>query len=58
MLKRLKYLVAVFSIAVLLFEVNRLVFLIYNNDLATDCSFGELCLAMLYGLKLDIITAG
>jgi phosphoglycerol transferase MdoB-like AlkP superfamily enzyme len=58
MLKRLKYLVAVFSIAVLLFEVNRLVFLIYNNDLAADCSFGELCLAMLYGLKLDIITAG
>ena len=58
MLKRLKYLVAVFAIAVLLFVVNRLVFIIYNHDLATDSSTGELCLAMLYGLKLDIITAG
>lgn len=57
MLKRLKYLAAVFAIAVLLFEVNRLVFIVYNHDLAADCSFGELCLAMLYGLKLDIITA-
>lgn len=58
MLKRLKYLVAVFTISVILFEVNRLVFIIYNHALATNCSFGELCLAMLYGLKLDIITAG
>lgn len=58
MLKRLKYLVAVFAIAVLLFEVNRLVFVIYNHELAADCSVGELCLSMLYGLKLDIITAG
>ena len=58
MLKRLKYLAAVFAVAVLLFEVNRLVFIIYNHDLATECSVGELFQAMMYGLKLDIITAG
>ena len=58
MLKRLKYLAAVFAIAVLMFEVNRVIFLIYNHDLANDCSAGELFKAILYGLKLDVITAG
>ncbi len=58
MLKRLKYLAAVFAIAVLMFEVNRVIFLIYNHDLANDCSGGELFKAILYGLKLDVITAG
>ena len=58
MLKRLKYLVAVFATIVLLFEINRVVFIIYNHELASDCSFGELCMAMMHGLKLDVITAG
>ena len=58
MLKRLKYLTAVFAITVLLFQINRLVFLAYNHELAADCSGGELCMAILHGFKLDIITAG
>lgn len=58
MLKRLKYLAAIFAIAVLLFEVNRVVFLIYYNDMAVGCSGSELFKAILYGLKLDVITAG
>lgn len=58
MLKRLKYLIAVFVIAVLLFQVNRLFFLAYNYALATNCSLGELGMAILHGFKLDFITAG
>ncbi len=58
MFKRLKYLIAVFVIAVLLFQVNRLVFLAYNHALAANCSFGELGMAILHGFKLDFITAG
>lgn len=58
MLKRLKYLIAVFVIAVLLFQINRLVFLAYNHTLAAQYSFGELGMAILNGFKLDFITAG
>lgn len=58
MLKRLKYLTAAFAIAVLLFEVNRLIFILYNHTLMAECSTSELCLAVLHGLKLDLITAG
>ena len=58
MLKRLKYLIAVFVIAVLIFQINRLIFLGYNHALTTNCSLGELCMAILHGFKLDFITAG
>lgn len=58
MLKRLKYLIAVFVIAVLIFQINRLIFLGYNHALTTNCSLGELGMAILHGFKLDFITAG
>ncbi len=56
--QRTKFVVATFVVALLLFTLNRAVFLIYNHDLASGYGIGELMLCFVHGLKLDISVAG
>ena len=56
--KRLKYIISVFSIALLLSIVNRGVFVIYNYSAVSDCSAWEILQCFLHGLYLDASIAG
>lgn len=58
MLKRLKFIVATFVAALVLFAANRVVFMLYNHTSAAGCSTWELMQTLVYGLKLDSTTAG
>ncbi len=58
MRKHLHFLVAAFAATMLLFTANRVVFLIYNHDLAAGCNMGDMLLTLWHGLKLDSVVAG
>lgn len=57
MRKHLKFLVAVYLSTMLLFTINRVVFLIYYHAMAAECSAGELFATLWRGLSLDSVTA-
>lgn len=58
MRKHLQFLVASYVATMLLFTINRVVFLIYYHAMAAECSFGELFAALWHGMSLDSVTAG
>lgn len=58
MLRRFKFLAAIFVVAVVLFQLNRVVFILVNMRFAEGCSLSELFEACLHGLSLDFTTAG
>jgi phosphoglycerol transferase MdoB-like AlkP superfamily enzyme len=58
MKKRLGYLMALFGLLLLVFAVQKPVFMLYNRTFSNDCSFVDFLMVMLYGLKLDSAVAG
>jgi phosphoglycerol transferase MdoB-like AlkP superfamily enzyme len=58
MRKRLLYLIGLFGLIILIFALQKPVFMLYNRAFSPDCSFPDYWLVMLHGLNLDSIVAG
>jgi phosphoglycerol transferase MdoB-like AlkP superfamily enzyme len=58
MKKRLRYLIALFGLLLLVFAVQKPIFMLYNRTFSHDCSVVDFLMVMLQGLKLDSSVAG
>lgn len=58
MKKRLLFVLAVFFSWLVIFAIQKPLFLLYHHELAANHSFGELMNVVLYGLRLDATVAG